>query len=405
MRITLVSTWKIVNAVGGAERVFCMLANAMAERGHKVTGVCFDYEKGRPKFHLDERVSFVNAGEGQKPPLWLSKIAINIRSLSFARARRREKRLLLRERFIGKALVRAVVDSVPDVVVAFRAADAHILLEWGKLDVPVVTMSHQSMGAFLPQYAPESVKRSVEVSAAVQVLMPDFAQELKKDLPRARVVVIPNAVPQYADTADRACHSIINVAHIAYEKHQDLLVEAFALIADKYPDWNVKIFGGNDDQPRQIEALKKLINRKGLKDRILLCGTTDEVSKELKKASIFAFPSRQEGFGLALAEAMSMGLPAVGCRNCPAVNKIIRNEKNGFLCEDTPDAFAGALSRLMDDETLRCRLGDTAKEDMREYAAGNVWTQWEKLLHSVVKQKNTGKSEHINKGNDKDTNE
>ena len=180
MRITLVSTWKIVNAVGGAERVFCMLANAMAERGHKVTGVCFDYEKGRPKFHLDERVSFVNAGEGQKPPLWLSKIAINIRSLSFVRARRREKRLLLRERFIGKALVRAVVDSVPDVVVAFRAADAHILLEWGKLDVPVVTMSHQSIGAFLPRYAPESVKRSVEVSAAVQVLMPDFAQELKK---------------------------------------------------------------------------------------------------------------------------------------------------------------------------------------------------------------------------------
>lgn len=384
MRITLVSTWKIVNAGGGAERVFSLLANAMAERGHQVTGICFDYEAGQPGFPLDARVKFVNAGAGRKPPLWLTKTAINLRSLSFSRPKRREKRLLLWEKFVGEPLTTAVKRTEPDVVIVFRAADAHLLKCFGNLAAPLVVMSHNSTDKFLPSYAPNSLKKAVEQSAAVQVLMPEFADEIKALIPKARVVVIPNAVPQYREMADRSSHTIINVARISYQKHQDLLVKAFSLLADRYPDWQVKIWGGNNDQPEKITELQALINQEGLKDRVLLCGTTDRVPQELMKASILAFPSRWEGFGLALAEAMSMGLPAVGCLNCPAVNHLIRHEENGLLSDDSPQSYARMLSRLMENEELRCRLGNTAKKDMQAYAAESIWQQWETLLFSVV---------------------
>ena len=59
-------------------------------------------------------------------------------------------------------------------------------------------------------------------------------------------------------------------------------------------------------------------------------GSTNDVPDVLRQGDIFAFPSAYEGFGLSLAEAMSMGLPAVGYKSCSAVNELIVDGKNGF---------------------------------------------------------------------------
>ena len=60
MRILLLNTYRVVNAKGGTEKVFCDLANAMAEKGHEVFAVCLDENQGLPGFQLDERVIFLN---------------------------------------------------------------------------------------------------------------------------------------------------------------------------------------------------------------------------------------------------------------------------------------------------------------------------------------------------------
>lgn len=385
MRITLLTTWRLINSIGGAEGVFCNLANAMAERGHQITGICFDVESGKPAFPLDSRVRLVNAGEGKKTPFFLSKLMVNLRALCFDRAKRREKRLLLQERFKGPFLISAIRQSCPDVIIAFRPEDAHLVQCYGKLKVPVVTMSHNSTDVFLPSYTPECLRQAIQKSAAVQVLLPPHAEDVKRILPQARVVVIPNSVPQIAEVANRASHVIVNVGRIAYQKHQDLLVEAFSLIADMYPDWIVKIYGGNPDKPKLVKRLKGLINSRGLSQRVLLCGETRNVYGHLKEASIFAFPSRWEGFSLALAEAMSMGISSVGCITCPAVNYLIRDGKNGLLSDESSKSFAQALRRLMDSEEERIRLGNAAKKDMRTYAPDRIWDMWEDLLISVSK--------------------
>lgn len=386
MRITLLTTWRLINSIGGAERVFCNLANAMTERGHHVTGICFDVESGKPAFPLDSRVSLINAGEGNPPPFFLSKLMVNLRSLCFDKARRREKRLLLQEKFKGPLLIPAICQSCPDVIVAFRPEDAHLVQCYGELKVPVVTMSHNSTDQFLPSYTPDSLKLTVQKSAAVQVLVPSFAEDVKRILPHANVVVIPNPVTQVATVANRSSHVIVNVGRIDHQKHQDLLVRSFALIADKHPDWVVKIYGENREKPRLVRRLKKLIDSQGLSKRVFLCGKAENVYVHLKEASIFAFPSVWEGFGLALAEAMSMGIPSVGCKKCPAVNYLIKNGKNGFLSDEDSKSFARALEQLMDSEEERIRLGNVARKDMQSYAPEKVWEMWEELLASVAKK-------------------
>lgn len=52
MRILLLNTYRVVNAKGGTEKVFCDMANAMAEKGHEVFAVCLDENQGLPGFQL-----------------------------------------------------------------------------------------------------------------------------------------------------------------------------------------------------------------------------------------------------------------------------------------------------------------------------------------------------------------
>ena len=140
MNITLVSTWRIVNAMGGAERVFCDLSNALAERGHKVTSICFDYAKGTPAFPLDGRVKFINSGEGKKPDFLHTRLARNVRSFSFDSGKRRDRRTSLIEEFKGKYLIPAIQNSAPDIIIIFQPETVHLVKDFGKLSAPVVVM-------------------------------------------------------------------------------------------------------------------------------------------------------------------------------------------------------------------------------------------------------------------------
>ena len=86
---------------------------------------------------------------------------------------------------------------------------------------------------------------------------------------------------------------------------------------------------------------------------------------------------------MALAEANSIGLPAVGFAAAPAVNELIKDKVTGFLATDEGD-FARKLVLLMDNKALRVQMGKEAREEMKKYSPNVVWGQWETLLQKVV---------------------
>ena len=79
-----------------------------------------------------------------------------------------------------------------------------------------------------------------------------------------------------------------------------------------------------------------------------------------------------------------MGLPAVGCTDCPCVNTLIKDNSNGFLTPPTPKDYAHALKLLMLDLEKRKELGKQAKIDMKKYSAEKVWNSWEQLILSKI---------------------
>lgn len=90
---------------------------------------------------------------------------------------------------------------------------------------------------------------------------------------------------------------------------------------------------------------------------------------------------------LALIEAMSSGLPAIGYKSCPSVNELIIDGYNGFLCDDGIDDFAEKMKILMQNEELRKQMGQNAKESMKQFAPEKIWNQWEDLMKKVIKIK------------------
>ena len=97
----------------------------------------------------------------------------------------------------------------------------------------------------------------VASSNIVQVLMPEFVEPTRKALPGSNVVCIPNPVPQYIEPADLKKHTIINVARIVPLKRQHLIVEAFALLAKRFPDWTVELWRQTND--RYCDDVRQLI--------------------------------------------------------------------------------------------------------------------------------------------------
>src|SRR5690606_29373866 len=105
----------------------------------------------------------------------------------------------------------------------------------------------------------------------------------------------------------------------------------------------------------------------------------------LKNADIFLFPSRYEGFPLALGEAMSVGLPAIGLESCSGVNKLIVDGESGYLVENV-EAMASRLKQLMNNSALRQEMGKRGVELMRAYTPASVLAKWDELIYDIVEQ-------------------
>jgi glycosyltransferase involved in cell wall biosynthesis len=161
------------------------------------------------------------------------------------------------------------------------------------------------------------------------------------------------------------------------------LIKAYASLAERFPDWDLRIVGAGDDRPA-LEAL--IAQLPEIAGRVTMPGAAADIYKEYLSAHLFCLPSRWEGFPNALAEALAHGLPAVGFADCAGVADLIQSGENGTLAEGNGDlaSLTAALTRLMADPSLRVRLGTQAVESVAHYRPEDMVDLWEQTLRSCV---------------------
>ena len=391
MRILLVNLTKMVNDTGGLAKVTAIFANEMQRRGHTVSLVYSDVRMGNFYYPLNTGIDAYDLchyeGKNISMPFWYKVKREVLRPFDKRKARG------VNNEFTRNYLLdnlRSVLNlTSPDVIVAFQPAASNALLIDLKIKTPVITMSHGDPEDYFCTYPIEEIE-AVAKSTVNQVLLPSFEAHIKNHLPEAKTVVIGNAIPQYVEQAELAASKerrvIVFVARLTKNhKRPHLLIEAFALLASKYSNWDVELWG-QEDRKIYKKELNALISKLGLTERVTFMGATTNVPSVLVNADIFAFPSAYEGFGLSLGEAMSMGLPAVGYKSCSAVNELIIDGKTGILCDDGVEPFARALEKLMMSQELRIQMGQAGRERMRQFAPEIIWNQWELLLQKNIRR-------------------
>lgn len=221
---------------------------------------------------------------------------------------------------------------------------------------------HEECGAF----AKWIVRHTLERAALLLALSGQWQDRLKRIAPRATVQTLPNAValrdvPSRA--GDGAPLRILFAGRIGARKGTFELLRAFARLAHRFPAATLICAGdGEGDELRALAA------ELGAADRLECPGwlNAEQMAGELRRASIFALPSHQEGVPIALLEAMSHSLPVL-TTPVGGIPEVIESDRNGLMV--TPgdvDAIEVALERLLRSSAERERLGAAARATIAE---------------------------------------
>lgn len=196
--------------------------------------------------------------------------------------------------------------------------------------------------------------------------------------------VIPPGVEHFLTTSrhrQKGPSQLLCVAHIVKRKGILDLIEAFAQL--KETNVRLLLVGSTEREPGYAASVRSRIDERGLGDRVSLVGRlSDPELQEAYASSVgFAFPSHFEGFGMAIVEAMSAGLPVVAYR-VSAIPELIRHNENGWLTEFRDIAGLSEGLRLVVEDAAWCKAASEAarKSVAGKYQWGDIRQRFQKLL-------------------------
>jgi len=161
---------------------------------------------------------------------------------------------------------------------------------------------------------------------------------------------------------------ILSVSRLTVQKRLDILIRAMAILREELPHLRVEIYG---DGPESGKLLA-LINNFQLEKRIRIFAPVaqDQLRKLYNKAAIVVLNSVNEGFGLALTEAMLCRRPVIGTESGGIMDIIDENKTGLLIAEDNSEELAMAIRQLINNPELRRKLGEAGyQKAIKEFSS------------------------------------
>lgn len=270
-------------------------------------------------------------------------------------------------RLIGKpALYESVLDGADNPGAVEKDSLGRIKLLCLRQFTKVIAISEALRREFLKYRIP--VVKLVN-SVDIDMFSPPASRSRKKELRRDL------GIPEEAQV-------LLFVGSVKPRKGVDILVKIFIRMAEKRPDLYLLIVGprsveeNNTIDPGYVEAQRALLDAHGLTGRVTFTGMVEEKNKlagYYQAADVFVFPTRQEGLGNVVLEAMATQLPVV-VTHLPEIEDLIQHNKNGvFVPLDDIDGFERAVSNVIDDPSFAREIGSNAREDIKREFYYDKW--------------------------------
>lgn len=224
-------------------------------------------------------------------------------------------------------------------------------------------------------------RRANAVVAVSEALRAEIVGDYALDLQKVTVLYNP-AVPDENLRWQRPSidggtepYRIVAVGRLAPQKGFDILVSAMARVRGS---WRLSIWGDGKDRPKLVRLIAGL----GLQDRIHLPGYTSDPFQVMRDSSLFVMPSRHEGFGNVLVEALACQCQIVAT-DCPhGPREILEDGRLGELVAvGNVGALAAAIERAM--SAQRHISTESLLERARDFSVSNSSKRWEQLLRRL----------------------
>ena len=406
-RIAICLTW-LSGVSGGAERIAVETANGLYQRGHPVTLVCVDGRVGGPYYSVDPGVPVINLGIYPYSSEYLTDSPDGAGRLSEWTGHDFPRLGFVPDEKEYDAWNSGFIRYAAGLYRGFLAQhDFDVVISHMPSTWPQVLASrpdgdsswHVACLHNAPGYkfysslydAPSDTERYMRLATLdradeVTVIFDEFVEQMPDHL-KDRTRVLPNYAPfpPVEDPIDRSSsRTILSVGRLVPQKNHADLLRAFARVKERHPDWELEIYG----QGELRDELEDLALELGLEPAGIFRGLRSDIDVAYRDAAIFAFPSLFEGFGLALAEAMSFGLPVIAFQECEGARNLFRDGEAGFLVERdaTLDGLTDALMRLVEDANLRERLGAGALEAVRQFSIEKTLSVLEEIIDNAPGQ-------------------
>lgn len=371
MRIAYL-THSLCNA-GGTEKVITLKANYLADVCGEDVSILTAAQSGKPVFFpLSERIRTIDLGvdiEGR-------------RNLPAYR----------------KVLADWLAENPQDIVISLSGNEILILpfLKDGSRKIAELHFAYKDLFAWYGDRLDKRIiryfrKKEMLWSAsrldAFVVLTKAEKTNLQKSLKNIHQIYNPLSFnnPHKADLTSKR---FITVGRLSKEKNYDDSISAWAWVRDRHPDWQLHIFG---DGPRR-KHLQRIIEKEDLSEHVFLRGRSTNIEKEMIDSSGIMLSSDTEAFPMVLLEAAACGLPIVTYDCSPGIREIVEDRRNGFIvpagnCRE----LAEKAIELIEDETMRKRMGTRSAAISEPFHLEAVMEQWVSLFHKLTGQDKDGR--------------
>ena len=356
---------------GGAERVAALWANGFVEKGDSVTLII--QESSNIKYPVSKDIDIVLLEPHVKNAV-VRKVFAYIG--------------ILRKHYL-KDLSKILHIKKPDIFIGVMgpfARDAYSLTR--DIGTKIIQTYH---GCFdLPDTAPLNRRNDIEkcfvkdkdikyrtvLTIADKVFIGDRMRN---------VFVMPNplAFEPLESVPDKKKYILACGRLDVWEvKGFDLLIKAWAIIAEFHPGWKLRIAG--DGNKQSFDFLKSLAISNNVQERIEFLGFRDDVASLYKESEVFVLSSRYEGFGMVLIEAMSQGCACVACDYKGRQAEIITSEDQGLLCKtDDEIALSDSLEKMLSDDIYRKKCQRNAIEQSKNFSVNKTIERWYGVFDSI----------------------
>lgn len=348
---------------GGAGRVAAIQCNGLKKKGYDVVLVS-DSLHWKETYYINESIPRREIVVKTTKPGLMPKI----------------KKWLI----CSKNIRKYIKEEKPDVIIAIQSM-MFLCAYLGNLGlrVPIIAADHTSFARKIDPIIDFVRYHLYSRAEGLSILTHKDERLLGFKYPRKTVIYNPLSFPVINHPTERK-KRILCAGRIEDWKIKgfDIIIEIWAGICNKYPDWTLEIAGSGTKSTK--EFLNNLINKYNIQDKVQLIGQITNMRELYAESSIFALSSRIEGFPMVLMEAMSQGCACVAFSVGGASNEMLTSE-SGYIVEDGDSSnFARRLEELIRNSDLRNKFSINAIRTSSKFSVDAFIESWIQLINKTI---------------------